>query len=158
MNIEEAYERYQSELTGYLHKTFGEDDIAQEAAQQAFSRAVFSLPYLDSMPDAALRAWLYATARNAATDMLRRRKRLAYDVDLDRMPGAQGIDLDDRQALLAAMRTLDDTRRSLVRMRHIEGYNASEIAALLGMTAVNVRYHLMNAMKQLRTELEEEEP
>lgn len=156
MTLEDAYDRYQGQLIGYLRKTFGEADLAEEAAQQAFSKAVFALPNLPSMPDPAVRAWLYATGRNAAIDMLRKRKRLQYDFDFDLLPGAQGGDVADAQTLRQAMLALSDVQRELVRMRHIQGYNAAEIAVAMGMTAVNVRYHLMTAMKKMRTELEEE--
>lgn len=156
MTLEDAYRLYQGEIMGYLRKTYGDGDIAEDAAQQAFSKAVFSLPYLNDMPPPALRSWLYATARNAAIDMLRKRKRLQYEVDFDLLPGVPYGDPTDREALRQAMLALNDLHRNIVRMRYVEGYNASEIALALGMTAVNVRYHLMNAMKLLRNEMKEE--
>lgn len=156
MTLEEAYESYMGELTGYLRKTFGEDDLAQDAAQQAFSQAVFSLPNLDLMPGEALRAWLYATARNYVIDQFRRRKRLAYGELSDQEPSAQGLDAADREAIRAALLTLSEVQQNLVGMRYGQGYNSAEIARNMNMTAVNVRYHLMTAMRRLRRELEED--
>lgn len=155
MQLGEAYECFHGELQGYLRKAFGDDDIAEEAAQQAFSKAVFSLPDIPRMPESALRAWLYATARNAAIDMLRRRKRLQYDFDFDMLPTAQGTDVEGRDALREQLRTLDEKQRELVSLRYVQGYNATEIAAALNMTASNVRYHLMTALHQLRRQMQD---
>ncbi len=43
MTLDDAYECFHDELAGYLRKTFRDEDIAEDAAQQAFSRAAFSL-------------------------------------------------------------------------------------------------------------------
>ncbi len=103
-----------------------------------------------------MRAWLYATARNAAIDMLRRRKNLSFGDMPEDSPVPMDMDAADRYALREALEQLNGLQRSLVRMRYWEGYNAAEIASALNMTAANVRYHLMTAMRRLRREMKED--
>lgn len=154
MTVEELYERYYDELTGYMTRYCGNPDQAQDFVQQAFSKAIFALP--PQMPEPAARAWLYATARNASIDMARKQRRLAY---MDEPPEEASGDLDiaGRMQMEAALSALPEDRRRMVQMRYLSGYTSVEIGRAFGMPDSTVRYHLTKAMQLLRTYFKEEE-
>jgi RNA polymerase sigma-70 factor (ECF subfamily) len=58
-----------------LIRVLGDFDLAEEAVQDAFARALETWPASGVPRNPA--AWITTTARNAAIDRLRRRKRLA---------------------------------------------------------------------------------
>ena len=81
----EEWGRVLATLIGFL----GDFDLAEEAAQEAFAIAAERWPR-DGIPSNP-RAWLMTTARNRATDRIRRDRALAIKVDLlaagDRVEG-----------------------------------------------------------------------
>ena len=60
-----------------------------------------------------------------------------------------------RTAVRRALATLPARRRAIVVLRELEDRDTAEIAALLGVSAVTVRWHLSQARKQLREALVE---
>ncbi len=156
VNIGEAYSLYRAELTGYIRKHFGNRELAEDAVQQAYSKAIFSLPHLAYMPPEAVRAWLYATARNAAIDAARKQSRVTNDYDFD-LQAAPARDFVNNMALREGMAKLDHLKREIVGMRYIAGFTSKEIEAKTGIPASTVRYHLKTALRQLKGHMKEEE-
>jgi RNA polymerase sigma-70 factor, ECF subfamily len=76
-------------LIGFL----GDFDLAEEAAQEAFAIAAERWPR-DGAPDNP-RAWLMTTARNRATDRIRRDRTLAAKRRLLEVPDATNDDMED---------------------------------------------------------------
>jgi RNA polymerase sigma-70 factor, ECF subfamily len=76
-------------LIGFL----GDFDLAEEAAQEAFAIAAERWPR-DGAPDNP-RAWLMTTARNRATDRIRRDRTLAAKRRLLEVPEATNDDMED---------------------------------------------------------------
>ncbi len=72
----EEWSRVLATLIGFL----GDFDLAEEAAQEAFAIAADRWPH-DGIPNNP-RAWLITTARNKATDRIRREQALAAKSDL----------------------------------------------------------------------------
>ncbi|MDT7783739.1 MAG: hypothetical protein QOF58_2158, partial [Pseudonocardiales bacterium] len=72
----EEWGRVLATLVGFL----GDFDLAEEAAQEAFAIAADRWPR-DGVPDNP-RAWLMRTARNRATDRIRRDRALVARYDL----------------------------------------------------------------------------
>ena len=61
--------------------------------------------------------------------------------------------LTEREALdevMRMMRTLPDSVQTIMRMRHVEGMETEEIAALTGATVASVRVSLSRGRKQLK--------
>ena len=154
MTIGEAYEEFFFDIQKSVISFCQDSDLAEDATQQAFSKAIVSLTQPNAMPQAALKAWLQVTARNAAIDMLRKRRRLAYDIDLQTF--AAPYDNLDPLIFESYIANLSPTQQSIVRMRYLSGYTSAAIAQALGLTASNVRYHLMQAIHALRQQFKEE--
>lgn len=156
MKLEDAFDEFSPEMIRYFAREFGSHSLSEDAVSQAFSKLVFSLPQYRQMPDEALKAWLYATARNALIDMLRKQKRLSFGDDLSHLPESAPLDAATRLDLEAALETLSDMQRQLIHLRYYEGYNSSQIAALTSMNASTIRYHLSAAITKLKHILKEE--
>ena len=105
------------------------------------------------------RAWLFAIARNAALDELRRRKRTAALVvdpeDVDASEATASGDDDGeaavrRAAVRAALAALEPRDRELVALKFEAGLSNGEIAAVLGISETNAGSRLHRAVRRLR--------
>jgi RNA polymerase sigma-70 factor, ECF subfamily len=96
----EEWGRVLATLIGFL----GDFDLAEEAAQEAFAAAAERWER-DGMPDNP-RAWLVTTARNRATDRIRRDRTLAQKTQLLDAPQAAEDTMDDT--------TIPDERLELI--------------------------------------------
>ncbi len=77
--IEQVYREEWGRIVAALIRLFGSFEIAEEAAQEAFTAAVEQWPRQGTPENP--RAWLIATARHKAIDALRRRSRWEDDGD-----------------------------------------------------------------------------
>jgi RNA polymerase sigma-70 factor (ECF subfamily) len=79
MAVEEVYRADWGRIVATLIRLFGDFDLAEECAQEAFTAAV------DQWPEAGIpdlpRAWIIQTARNKAIDRIRRKGRYAEKLD-----------------------------------------------------------------------------
>ena len=126
--------------------------LAEDAAQEAFIRALRSLHHLKGRP---VGPWLRRVAINSAIDQLRRRPRgwvgseLAPDLtDTDAPAGTDG---DLAEAVLGLSRE----RRLVVVLHYWLGYTHKEIGALLGIPAGTVASRLSRALAELSLRMTE---
>ena len=134
----------------------GDPDLAQDAAQAAWPIAWAKL--LSLRDPAKLRPWLLAIAVNEARQLVRRQHRdriVAIEVaDV----GSHGDDPATRAAevdLLAAVRLLPAGDRTLLGLRYVAGFDATEIGVAMGMSASGVRTRLSRLLDRLRTEVDD---
>jgi RNA polymerase sigma-70 factor (ECF subfamily) len=106
-----------------------------------------------------LEGWLWAIARHAVVDALRRRPATpdALPIDIladDADPATRD---DDTAVVLAALGVLNDTDRELVALRFGAGHTNRAIAGLTGLSEANVAQRLRRALGRLRRQLDPEE-
>jgi RNA polymerase sigma-70 factor (ECF subfamily) len=119
--------------------------LAEDAAQEAFVRALRSLRRLDGRP---LQPWLRRIAVNAAIDQLRRRPRGWVGAEQAPEPGvlpADGPDADLVNAVIA----LPDDRRLVVVLHFWCDWTHREIASALGIPPGTVASRLSRALGEL---------
>ena len=134
----------------------GDPHLAQDAAQAAWPLAWRKLTTLRD-PD-RLRPWLLAIAANEARQMLRRQHRdritelEVADVGSDRTdPASRPAETD----LVRAVRLLPPDDRTLLALRYVAGFDATEIGRALGMSPSGVRSRLSRLVARLREELDD---
>ena len=134
----------------------GDPHLAQDAAQAAWPLAWRKLTTLRD-PD-RLRPWLLAVAANEARQMLRRQHRdrittlEVADVGSDRAdPASRPAETD----LVRAVRRLPPDDRTLLALRYVAGFDATEIGRALGMSPSGVRSRLSRLVARLREELDD---
>jgi RNA polymerase sigma-70 factor, ECF subfamily len=132
----------------------GDADMAQDAVQAAWPIAWRKLASLRE-PE-LLRPWLVKIAANEVRQVLRRQRR-HHVVQIEVADvGSDEHDPSGRAAhadLAAALQRLSPDDRSLLAMRHVSGFDATEIGRAIGMSASGVRSRLARAATRLRSEL-----
>jgi len=150
----ELYERTFPRVYAYVASLLRDRSAAEDVTAQAFERAYRKrLSYRASR--GSMDAWVFGIARNAALDELRKRKRRAV---LEGEPeDTEGVLPEDeadlalrRQAVRAALASLDGRERDLIALKFAGGLSNVEIARVLRMSASNVGTRLHRTITKLR--------
>ena len=143
-----------------IYRMCGDTQLAEDAAQETFIRAWLNLS--SYRPDTSLRNWLYRIAVNAATDMLRKEKRILPDAleDLqlrDPKPGPEAIfSQGERTALIQkAILSLPAASRAVLTLREYEGLSYHDISSTLDIPLGTVMSRLNYARTLLKDRLEQ---
>ena len=155
----DLFEAHYDALYRYLVRQFGDEDLAEEACQEAFVRLVERPPSEMSEP----RAWLYTVATNVARDHVRtralRERKLEEGADAIPRPRsspdpAEQLDRSTRRrAVRRALDRLDERDRTILLLRE-EGFRHREIAEVVGTTTKSVGTMIARALAKLARELE----
>jgi RNA polymerase sigma-70 factor (ECF subfamily) len=124
----------------------GDRQLAEDASQEAFARALFRWRRLASHPAPA--AWVTTTALNVARRQLRRRPELPL-AD----PAAGGG--EDRLAVVEAIRALPSRQQEAVALHYLLDMTVAETATAMGVDEGTVKTHLSRAREALARALAE---
>ncbi len=130
-------------------------DIAEDAVQSAWPIAWRKLGSLQD--PARLRPWLISIAANEARQIVRRQRRRAIVEispvdDLSQTtpdPAGRSGDLD----LVNALARLKPEERTLLALRYVAGFDATELGRATGMSPSGTRARLARLLDKLRSEL-----
>jgi RNA polymerase sigma-70 factor (ECF subfamily) len=144
-----------------IYRMCGDEQIAEDAAQEAFIQAWLHLP--SYRPQTPLRNWLYRIAVNAATDKFRKERRiLPHDIEdlhlTDERPGPESLVSQRERTMLVqnAVLSLPEASRAVLVLREYEGMSYHEIADALDIPVGTVMSRLSYARKLLKDKLEKE--
>jgi RNA polymerase sigma factor (sigma-70 family) len=151
------YRETASDVFAYVCTLLRDRAAAEDVTALTFERAYRRQSAFDDRKGTQ-RAWLFAIARNAALDELRRRKRTAallHDPEDPVPPGAaDGEDADEaavrRATVAAALATLDPRERELIALKFHAGLGNAEIAKVLGISVANAGTRVHRAVTRLR--------
>jgi RNA polymerase sigma-70 factor (ECF subfamily) len=159
-----AFDRYAARVKGYLMRLGAAaamaDDLAQDAMLNVWRRAGSFDP-----AKAKASTWIFVIARNAWIDKLRREKvELAYretspvseDSD-DEAPDEAAMRTQTEEQVSAALATLSDEQRQVVRLSFFEDMPHSEIADALKLPLGTVKSRLRLALIKLKARWEHTE-
>lgn len=137
--------------------------LTEDAVQETMLRAWTSLDRFRG--DSSERTWILRIAHNTAIDSLRRRRDLATpphempEVQDHRDPADRAAGMDTLSAVGRALAALDETSRSIVVLREVEGMSYQEIADALDVPVPTVKTRLLRARRALQAaEGAQEEP
>lgn len=157
-----VWDRYAGMVRGVLHRSLGPgadlDDLAQEVFI-GFFRNVGSL-----RDDAALRPFLFGIALRTARSALRKRRvrrwlRLSDDGMVPEV-ASEATDPRAREAvrrLYAVLDDLPDRERLAFVLRHAEGHELTETAALLGVSLATIKRMLARAEAHVEARAKEDD-
>ena len=146
------FKAYHQPLVRFLSRQLGDQDWAEEIAQETFVRALAQ----DTI--ASERSWIFAVAMNLVRDETRRDARHRRRLELMRdeakaesvvQPGPTSMERDEERALARqAVNALADRDRDALLMRE-EGLSYEEIAHALDLSAGSVGTTLSRARRRL---------
>jgi RNA polymerase sigma-70 factor (ECF subfamily) len=156
--FEELFEAHHGRLYVLAVRMAVAGDDATDLVQETFLRAVGSRRPIP--PGDAAERWLVRILVNLCRDRYRRRKYRSIrraELQPRRETRAPEEAVTAHEAVHAALARLPARRRAVVVLRELEERDTADVAALLGMRAITVRWHLSQGRKQLRSLLDGEE-
>lgn len=157
--VDEVYRREWGRIVATLIGTFGDFDLAEEAAQEAFAVAVNQWR-TDGIPDSPA-AWIIQTARHKAIDRLRRRTRFqekieSYVYELPTTTEQPEIEIgeirDDRLRLIftCCHPALAEEAQVALTLRTLCGLETDEIARAFLVPSTTMAQRLVRAKRKIR--------
>ena len=152
----ELYNRYGRLVFNFAYKLTGTITEAEEVTQEVFEKIWRKRNTY--IIDKKITTWMLQICKNAAIDLLRRKKRTAPidEYQLDFLVD-DTINLDDevelkstRKTLMEAISNLPDEQREIIRLMYFEGLTQREIAASLEIPLGTVKSRLKLAMSKLK--------
>jgi RNA polymerase sigma factor (sigma-70 family) len=154
-------QRHRDRLWAVAIRTLGDREEAADALQDAF---VSAFRRADSFRgDAQFTTWMHRIVVNACLDRIRRRKTRPTDPlpdDEDRMEelGEQpdhdpAATVEERNAVLQALRTLPEPQRSAIVLVDMEGYPVEEAARILGCAVGTIKSRCARGRAKLLPQL-----
>jgi len=149
--VRALYDRYSPRVYAVVRRIAGDDDLAEDYAQEAWIRAIRALPTFRG--EARFSTWLHRIAVNSALQAVRkektRRKREVALPDVIPVPPRIGDTLMQRK-LEEALAELPDGMRKVLILHDVEGYTHEEIGAALGVTSGTSKSQLFKARAKMR--------
>ena len=151
------FDRFHRDLYRLALRMTSDPEEARDLVQETFLRAARNVARLPADDDGA-RRWLIRVTVNLCRDRYRRlgvrhdfRERHAREA-----PGASEVpdrDPESREVARAAVReallSLPPRRRAVIVLRELEGRSTAEVARILGISRVTVRWHLTRGRHDL---------
>jgi RNA polymerase sigma-70 factor (ECF subfamily) len=156
MTFDEFYESYFDRVARALVLAGADRDLASDAAQEAFARALRRWRKVREMdrPD----GWVYVVAMNQLRDHWRRSERRR-----ERTPGVGDGAGDNtsgvatRLSVRDAIATLPPRQRQAVVLRYLADLPLADVADAMGCATGTVKATLHQAMQSMRVELDDQE-
>lgn len=147
--------RYQDVLLHLFARLGARHDEADDAAQETFLRVhAYRERY---KPTGSFRTFLFTVARRAWLDLCRRRERRrrreAHGCDLEALERSEGLGLDQRLDLEAAMQKLSEGHRMVLVLSLWGGLKYEEIAEVMKIPEGTVKSRVFHALRKLRARL-----
>ncbi len=153
-------ELHQDYLFGVAVRVVGDREAAADAVQEAFLSAYRNL---SRFRGDSFRSWLTRIALNAATDVLRSRKRRPADpypeweddswqppTDESEGPEHTAIARSRSRVLAAALAQITEDQRAAIVLYDVEGYDYHEIAQMTGVSLGTVKSRIHRGRLALR--------
>lgn len=154
--FEALYRSCASDLYGYVASIVRDRATAEDVTALAFERAYRRRALFD-LRRGSPRSWLFAIARNAALDELRRRRRsgallgeVADERAADELEEIDG-DLTERRLLVReGLAALDPHDREVILLKFLGRLSNAELARVLRCSESNAGTRLHRAIERLR--------
>ena len=155
--FDKLVDRYEGPLFSAAYRITGSVEDAMDATQSAFVNAYEKLHTFD--PTYRFFSWIYRIAVNQSLNLVGRRKEqteLEEDTATERRGPAEIFDATEaRGQLKRALDALEPNYRTVIVLKHLEGFSYREIGELLEIPEKTVKSRLFTARQRLRVILTE---
>lgn len=141
---------YYPSMVAIGYSVLADHQLAEDAAQEAFARALKNLRKLNRAEKFA--SWLAQICRNVAVDMVRARARPA---PADNLSQHSDINTNDASAEIVrgAIARLPKAERDLIVLRYYNSLSYRQISAVLGVSKGTINGKLTRAKRKLANDL-----
>lgn len=145
LTFEAVYRRDHEMLRRALSLGLGDTELANEAVDEAFTRAYARWSRVSQLDDPT--AWLYRVASNWATSWLRKRR--MHPVRPTEELETARYDVVEDPAVLAAIEALPSAQRAVIVLRFYLDWDIARIATALDVPPGTVKSRLQRALTRL---------
>jgi len=150
-SIRTLYDRYSPRVYAVVRRIAGDDESAQDYAQEAWIRAIRALPTFRG--DARFSTWMHRIAVNSALQAVRKaesRKKREAPMPEQVAARSRGGDALLQRKLQRALDALPEGMRRVLILHDVEGYTHDEIGDALGVTSGTSKSQLFKARAKMR--------
>jgi len=141
---------YYPSMVAIAYSVLADHQLAEDAAQEAFAKAMTNLGKLNNARKFA--PWLARICRNTAVDMVRVKARQASSDDFSQLPDAR-TDAPDTEIVRDAIAGLPEHDREVIVLRYYNSLSYERISAVLGVSKAAINGRLTRAKQKLAEHL-----
>jgi RNA polymerase sigma-70 factor (ECF subfamily) len=139
-------ERYYAVMVAIGYSVLADHQLAEDAAQESFARALVRLRTLKN--SAKFAPWLAAICRNVAKDMIAlRARRVFYEGVSDKTENNNPN--DNSQVICRAIEQLPASAKELIVLRYYNNLSYEQISSVLGISKATINGRLTRAKRKL---------
>ncbi len=152
--IDQAFRLHYEPLFRFCRQYITGDDECHDIVTGAFEEV---WRQRDTLREESLRAYLYATVRNRAIDLLRREDKRRRYVEYATVMTEAYVDEDHLAQLertehicAEALRRIGPPTSDILKACYLDGKKYKEVAEEMKMSVANVKRHMVKALRMLR--------
>ena len=138
-------DRYYNSIVAIAYSVLTDHQLAEDAAQETFLRALKNLKKLKSKEKFG--PWLARICRNVAKDMAK--KKLRGIETENSLPLADGHNEQENQAVKQAIRRLSFSERELIVLRYYNNMSHEQMSSVLGLSKAAINNRLVRSRKKI---------
>jgi RNA polymerase sigma-70 factor (ECF subfamily) len=142
----ELCRRYYAAMAAIAYAVLGDHQLAEDAAQESFARALVRIKSLNDR--AKFAPWLAAICRNVAKDMVATEAKRVSTEDISQVDKTEDPDDNDR-AIRRAIEKLPNSAKELVVLRYYDGLSYEQISTVLGISKASINGRLTRAKRKM---------
>ena len=142
----ELCRRYYAAMAAIAYTVVGDHQLAEDAAQESFARALVRIKSLRER--AKFAPWLAAICRNVAKDMVAVRAKRTKGKDLSDTKKSSNDD-ENIHAIRRAIEQLPDQAKELIVLRYYNGLSYEQIGSVLGISRGTINGRILRAKRKM---------
>ena len=137
---------YYNTIVAIAYSVLTDHHLAEDAAQEAFARALKNLSKLNEKKKFA--PWLARICRNVANDMAKAKSRQTNTEDLSQLQDSQSEELDN-QIIKQAIGRLSLSEREIIVMRYYNNFSYEQMSDVLSISKPAINGRLNRAKRKV---------
>ena len=142
----ELCQRYYAAMAAIAYAVLSDHQLAEDAAQESFARALVNLKNLKNRTRFA--SWLAAICRNTAKDMVAAKAKHISTEDLSQVAQKNNDDENNR-AIRRAIEQLPNAAKELIVLRYYNNLSYEQIASTLGISSAAINGRIARAKRKM---------
>jgi RNA polymerase sigma-70 factor (ECF subfamily) len=138
--------RYYPAMVAVGYSILGDHQLAEDAAQESFARALIRLKNLKNKTKFV--PWLAAICRNVAKDMVAIKARQINPDDYSQAGRNNNPD-ESRRLIRQAIEQLPESGKELIVLRYYDSLSYEEISSVLGISKATINGRLTRAKRKM---------